>query len=111
MRGLLAGLSSVHQSSSVFYPFEAFVINEEWLENTGSVQGSVNHSLEVAFGSRAGPSNTPIKLKSYGPDLVAVVNALSNSIDGKGGKNLILINWISDLKAAAITSANPWFST
>lgn len=94
----------MHQSSGVFYPFEAFVIDEEWLENTGSVQGSVNHSLEVAFGSRADPSNTPIKLKSYGPDLVAVVNILSHLIDGKGGENPILINWISDLKAAAVSA-------
>ncbi|KAF8600686.1 hypothetical protein BDV93DRAFT_608572 [Ceratobasidium sp. AG-I] len=106
LRSLLAGLSSIHQSFGIVYPFEAFTIDDEWLELTGSIQGSVNHSLEVAFGNRADPSNTPIKLKSHGPDLVAVVDVLSHSIDGKGGENPILINWISDLKVAAISAYN-----
>jgi hypothetical protein len=47
--GLLSQLPPINQSTGFVYPFEGFLIDEEWHELTGSVQGSVNHSLEVAF--------------------------------------------------------------
>ncbi|KAG8680791.1 hypothetical protein FRC11_001993 [Ceratobasidium sp. 423] len=62
------------------YPFEGFISDAEWVENTGSLQGSVNHTLEVAFGSRVAGDDAPIKLRSHGPDLLAVVDVLATSI-------------------------------
>ncbi|KAG8682509.1 hypothetical protein FRC11_014776 [Ceratobasidium sp. 423] len=82
------------------YPFEGFIIYEEYVELTGSIQGSVNHSLEVAFGSRANADGSPIRFKSHGPDLVAVVDVLADTITGTHGENPILLKWIVDLQAA-----------
>ncbi|KEP46427.1 hypothetical protein V565_199460 [Rhizoctonia solani 123E] len=92
-----------HHSAGSTYPFENFVIDDEWLELTGSVQGSVNHTLEVAFGSRH--NGGPIEFKSHGPDLAAVVDVLSAHITGEGGENPILIKWIVDLHRAAVHAA------
>lgn len=82
------------------------MLDDKWVELTGSTQGSVNHSLEVAFGSRANAVGKPIEFKSHGPDLAAVVDVLSTYITGKNGENPILINWIADLKTAAISVYN-----
>ncbi|KAG8753088.1 hypothetical protein FRC11_007736 [Ceratobasidium sp. 423] len=85
------------------YPFEGFVPDAEWIENTGSLQGSVNHTLEVAFWSRAAGNDAPIELRSHGSDLLVVVDVLTTSITGHDGENPILIKWISDLIRAAET--------
>ncbi|KDN33392.1 hypothetical protein RSAG8_13519, partial [Rhizoctonia solani AG-8 WAC10335] len=82
------------------YPFEGFIPDEDWVEKTGSLQGSVNHTLEVAFGSRATAGNAPIELKSHGTDLLAVVDVPATSITGHNGENPILIKWVGDLISA-----------
>ncbi|KAG8689058.1 hypothetical protein FRC11_004218 [Ceratobasidium sp. 423] len=99
LRDALARLPPKHQSTGSKYPFASFVLDEEWLELTGSAQGSVNHTLEVIFGSRH--DGQPLKFTSHGPDLLAVVDVLSTHITGLGGENPILIQWISDLHKAA----------
>ncbi|KAB5589446.1 hypothetical protein CTheo_7114 [Ceratobasidium theobromae] len=99
LRELLLLLPAKCQSSGFTYPFQNFVLDDEWTELTGSVQGSVNHTLEVAFGSRA--NGAPIEFRSHGPDLVAVVDILASSITGSDGENPILIKWIADLTQAA----------
>ncbi|CAE6442050.1 unnamed protein product [Rhizoctonia solani] len=80
------------------YPFEGFFVDKEYIKITGSIQGSVNHSLEVAFRSRA---HSPICFKSNGADLLAVVDVLTNHITGIHDENTILLKWIKDLQAAA----------
>jgi hypothetical protein len=101
---LLTRLPPCRQSAGFVYPFEEFSVDDEWIELTGSVQGSENHSLEVAFGSRANAENAPIEFKSNGPDLIAVLDVLSHAITGKAGENPILIKLISDLKVAAVNA-------
>ncbi|EUC55183.1 transmembrane protein, putative, partial [Rhizoctonia solani AG-3 Rhs1AP] len=103
LRTAFSRLPPKHHSAGSTYPFENFVIDDEWLELTGSVQGSVNHTLEVAFGSRH--NGGPIEFKSHGPDLAAVVDVLSAHITGEGGENPILIKWIVDLHRAAVHAA------
>ncbi|KAF8601836.1 hypothetical protein BDV93DRAFT_607815 [Ceratobasidium sp. AG-I] len=102
LRSLLLQLPDTCHSSGDTYPFQDFVLDDEWVDLTGSAQGSVNHSLEVAFGSRSNAAGEPIKFKSHGADLAAVVDVLSTYITGEDGENPILINWIADLKVAAI---------
>ncbi|KAG9079157.1 hypothetical protein FRC06_007932, partial [Ceratobasidium sp. 370] len=99
LRDLLGRLPAKATPPGFAYPFPAFAVDEEWLEITGTVQGSVNHSLEVAFGSRA--SGNPIEFRSHGPDLVAVVDVLSSAITGNDGENVILLKWVTDLQNAA----------
>jgi hypothetical protein len=53
---LLLLLPLKRQSTGFTYPFEGFVADAEWTLLTRTIQGSINHSLEVAFGSQA--SNT-----------------------------------------------------
>ena len=78
-------------------PFKPYIPDEGWVENTGSLQGALNHILEVAFGCRATIDNVPIELKSHGPDLLAIVDVLAAAITSHDGENPILINWIGDL--------------
>ncbi|KAG8728142.1 hypothetical protein FRC11_011735 [Ceratobasidium sp. 423] len=99
LRDILERLPPKHQSAGSTYPFENFTLDEEWLELTGSAQGSVNHTLEVTFGSQH--HGQPLVFTSHGPDLVAVVDVLSAHITGLNGENPILIQWIDDLQAAA----------
>ncbi|KAG8707640.1 hypothetical protein FRC11_007286 [Ceratobasidium sp. 423] len=99
LRDVLERLPPKHQSAGSTYPFENFTLDEEWLELTGSAQGSVNHTLEVTFGSQH--HGQPLVFTSHGPDLVAVVDVLSTHITGLNGENPILIQWIDDLQAAA----------
>ncbi|KAG8726752.1 hypothetical protein FRC11_014558, partial [Ceratobasidium sp. 423] len=99
LRDILECLPPKHQSTSSTCPFENFTLDEEWLKLTRSAQGSVNHTLEVTFGSRH--HGQPLVLTSHGPDLVAVVDVLSTHITGLNGENPILIQWIDDLQAAA----------
>ncbi|KAG8795014.1 hypothetical protein FRC12_019097 [Ceratobasidium sp. 428] len=101
LRQLLSVLPPKSHPAGSIYPFEGFLPDEEWTERTGTVQGSVNHSLEVAFGSRAKAGNSPIEFKSHRRDLVAVVDVLAMHITGHDGENPILIKWISDLQRAA----------
>jgi hypothetical protein len=111
LRDLLELLPPKHQSMGFVYPFKDFVADAEWIELSGSVQGSVNHTLEVAFGSRANANNSPIEFKSHGPDLLGVVDVLATSITGLDGENPLLIKWISDLQRAATHAIeqNVWF--
>ncbi|EUC67579.1 DUF659 family protein, partial [Rhizoctonia solani AG-3 Rhs1AP] len=99
LRDALASLPPKIQSTGPTYPFENFILDEEWLELTGSTQGSVNHTLEVIFGSRH--NGQPLVFTSHGPDLLAIVDVLSAHITGLDGENPILIQWISDLHRAA----------
>ncbi|KAG8720879.1 hypothetical protein FRC09_008846, partial [Ceratobasidium sp. 395] len=101
LRHLLSTLPSKSHPLGFVYPFEGFLPDEDWTERTGTVQGSVNHSLEVAFGSRAKAGDTPIEFKSHGHDLAAVVDVLAMHITGHNGENPILIKWVSDLQRAA----------
>ncbi|CCO36347.1 hypothetical protein BN14_10481 [Rhizoctonia solani AG-1 IB] len=97
LRELCSLLPPKSPDNGLLYPFNPYIPDEEWIENTGSLQGALNHTLEVAFGSRATVDNTPIKLKSHGPDLLAVVDVLAAAITGYDGENPILINWVGDL--------------
>ncbi|KAF8596323.1 hypothetical protein BDV93DRAFT_563461 [Ceratobasidium sp. AG-I] len=101
LRVLLSQLPDASHPTGDVYPFPGFVLDDDWVDITGSVQGSVNHSLEVAFGSRATAAGEPIRFKSHGSDLIAVVGVLSNYITGEDGENPILINWVADLVTAA----------
>ncbi|KAG9126653.1 hypothetical protein FRC07_002593 [Ceratobasidium sp. 392] len=72
LRDLLVCLPVKPHSSGFTYPFETFVVDDEWVERPGTIQGSVNHLLEILFGSRN--SGNPIEFKTHGPGLVAVVD-------------------------------------
>ncbi|EUC57553.1 hypothetical protein RSOL_224930, partial [Rhizoctonia solani AG-3 Rhs1AP] len=100
LRSLISRLPPKAPSTGSFYPFENFILDDDWTELTGSIQGSVNHTLEVAFGCRATADGSPLELKSHGPDLMAVVDVLCKHIDGSDGENPILIQWVSDLTRA-----------
>ncbi|KAG9077593.1 hypothetical protein FS749_010512 [Ceratobasidium sp. UAMH 11750] len=106
LRELLSALPPKTHPSGSIYPFEGFLPDEEWTNRTGTIQGSVNHSLEVAFGTRAKADGSPIEFTSHGTDLVAVVDVLATHITGHGGENPILIKWVSDLQTAAINAGS-----
>ncbi|KAG9077841.1 hypothetical protein FRC06_008673, partial [Ceratobasidium sp. 370] len=106
LRQLLSALPPKTHPSGSTYPFEGFLPDEEWTELTGTVQGSVNHSLEVAFGCRAKADGSPIEFISHGADLLAVVDVLATHITGHDGENPILIKWVSDLQNGAISAGS-----
>ncbi|KAF8596198.1 hypothetical protein BDV93DRAFT_563556 [Ceratobasidium sp. AG-I] len=101
LRQLLSQLPGfVPISDGSRYPFQNFQVDSEWVETTGSAQGSLNHTLEVVFGSRAArvaAGLTPVAFESCGPDLEAVVDVLSDYIIGDAAENAILLNWVDDL--------------
>lgn len=99
LRVSLLRLPPTDQPSGPSYPFEGFIVDPDYLELTGSVQGSINHTLEVAFGSRA--DGKPIRFRHHGPDLVAVVDVLAEGITGSEGENLILLKCVDDLREAS----------
>ncbi|KAG9095830.1 hypothetical protein FRC06_009372, partial [Ceratobasidium sp. 370] len=106
LRQLLSALPPKTHPSGSTYPFEGFLPDEEWTELTGTVQGSVNHSLEVAFGCQAKADGSPIEFISHGTDLLAVVDVLATHITGHDGENPILIKWVSDLQNTAISAGS-----
>jgi hypothetical protein len=67
----------------------------------GQFKGLSITALRLLFGSRANTDNFPLNFKSHGPDLVAVVDVLSNFITGTDRENPILLKWVLDLQAAA----------
>ncbi|CCO37556.1 hypothetical protein BN14_11712 [Rhizoctonia solani AG-1 IB] len=90
-------LPSKSPDNSLLYPFNLYIPDEEWIENTRSLQGALNHILEVAFSLWATVDNAPIKLKSHSPDLLAVVDVLAAAITGYDRENPILIYWVDTL--------------
>ncbi|KAG9094907.1 hypothetical protein FS749_011540 [Ceratobasidium sp. UAMH 11750] len=104
LRELLLALPPKTHPSGSIYPFEGFLPDEEWTNRTGTIQGSVNHSLEVAFGTCAKADGSPIEFTGHGTDLVAVVDVRATHITGHGGENPILLKWVSDLQTAAINA-------
>ncbi|KAG9078876.1 hypothetical protein FRC06_008119, partial [Ceratobasidium sp. 370] len=94
-----------HPSGST-YTFEGFLPDEEWTKLTGTVQGSVNHSLEVTFQCRAKADGSPIEFISHGTNLLAVVNVLATHLTGHDGENPIHIKWVLDQQNAAISAGS-----
>ncbi|CUA75500.1 hypothetical protein RSOLAG22IIIB_11776 [Rhizoctonia solani] len=86
LRRLLLRLPVKNPPPGFSYGFDAFVVDND---------------LKIAFGSQATSNGSPICFKSHGPDLLAVVDVLTNAIMGTHGENPILLKWIVDLQAAA----------
>lgn len=88
LRRLLCQLpDSITHSDGSYYPFKDFQVGSEWAEATGSTQGSISHTLELVFGSRAGRvanGHAPVIFNRRGSDLEAIVDVFRNHIGGAG---------------------------
>ncbi|KAG9118543.1 hypothetical protein FRC07_006894 [Ceratobasidium sp. 392] len=105
LRMLLSGLpKSIPSSEGIYYPFSNFQIDEEWAQETGSLQGAINHALEIAFGSRGSriaSGELPVVFEYRGYDLECVVDVLSTYLTGDRQLDTILLKWVDDLIASA----------
>ena len=105
LRQMLSRLHNfIPDSGGSHYPFRDFQIDSDWVETTGSVEGSINHTLEIVFGSRAervAAGLSPVLFKFSGSDLEAVVDVLSYYVEGDAVENAILLNWVDDLTRSA----------
>lgn len=81
------------------YPFTSFVLDPYDAEHYGSIQGALNHRLELVFGSRNG--DRLIEFKGRGSSLEAIVYIFYKYIDGESGENELLWKWVRDLTHAA----------
>ncbi|KAG9092594.1 hypothetical protein FRC07_011620, partial [Ceratobasidium sp. 392] len=84
---------------SNIYPFPDFILEPSDVEFYGSLQGALNHHLEIIFGSRH--DGQPIWFKGRGASLEAVLDVLHRHITGDDGENVLLWTWVEDLTQAA----------
>src|SRR5436190_2129478 len=66
-----------------YYPFASYHPDDEWVESTGSLQGALNHALEVTFGNRServSAGHMPVEFDYQGPDLLALVDVFTSHI-------------------------------
>ncbi|KAG8738059.1 hypothetical protein FRC12_016926 [Ceratobasidium sp. 428] len=105
LRELLTHLpASIPPAEGTYYSFQDFQIGEQWVENTGSPQGAVNHALEVAFGSRAEriqSGSLPVIFEHRGVNLECVVDVLTKYLTGNSELDALLLKWLDDLIASA----------
>lgn len=95
----LSSLPQSISSSAKYYNFVGYGPDPEDVENFGSEDSAVNHSLEVTF-CPEGRKNG-IQLKERGPGLVAVVDVLRKYNKQFPG-NAVLQKWIGDLLESAL---------
>jgi hypothetical protein len=102
LRHLLNNLPSNIPLGSTHYSFNQFKgLDPDWVENTGSNAGALNHELEIMFGSWHAGS---IQFHEQGPSLTAVVDVLATYITGMDKEEAILMKWVEDLIAGAHTA-------
>ncbi|KAJ7246968.1 hypothetical protein C8J57DRAFT_1674439 [Mycena rebaudengoi] len=83
--------------------FLGYAIDGKEAEETGCVKSTVSHALGRSFGSRRTSAGEDIivAFKSRGPALEELVTVLRDFITGNGGPNLLLTQWVDDLRHAA----------
>ncbi|KAG9094211.1 hypothetical protein FRC07_011341 [Ceratobasidium sp. 392] len=82
------------------YPFPNLTFEPHEIDHYGSVQGALNHRLELEFGSRS--SGRLIEFRGRGSSLEAIVDTFYKFIDGANGENQLLWKWVHNLTQAAI---------
>lgn len=101
---LLRNLPTSLSDHPSIYPFASFTLDPHDTQHYGSIQGALNHRLELIFGSRS--DGRFIKFRGRGPSLEAIVYIFYKYIDGEGGENQLLWKWVQDLTDAAKEAAN-----
>jgi hypothetical protein len=95
LRGLPSSLAIAESISR--YNFTEFALDPDWVEAIGSVEGAVNHELEVRLGTRA---NGPIEFVERGPQVEALVGVLDH-YSTRFPHDTLLAKWIDDALAGA----------
>jgi hypothetical protein len=83
--------------------FESYAPDGKDVDEKGCIKSVVSHALGSSFGSRRTPAGEDviITFKSRGPALEEVVTVLRDFITGNGGANVLLTQWVDDLRRAA----------
>ncbi|KAL4062607.1 hypothetical protein J3A83DRAFT_4077113, partial [Scleroderma citrinum] len=81
------------------YNFVSWAPNPDDIRFYGSSESALNHTLEVAFapgGCKDELAPCPFEFVEQGPDLIAVMDALTQGIN-QDPSSAILTKWINDL--------------
>lgn len=83
--------------------FDGYAPDGKDVDEKGCVKSVVSHDIGGSFGPRRTPAGEDIIItfKSRGPALEQVVTVLRDYITGNGGPNVLLTQWVDDLRNAA----------
>ncbi|KAF8176825.1 ribonuclease H-like domain-containing protein [Mycena galopus ATCC 62051] len=83
--------------------FVGYAPDGKEVDKKGCCKSVVSHDIGSSFGQRRTPAGEDIIIafKSRGPGLEQVVEVLRSFITGNGGPNVLLTQWVDDLRHAA----------